>query len=117
MNQLPQQAAVVAADFSAKASQKSPALKKYPTPALHTAVSSVALFTTHEQKEILELATLVANYDAVVDEAWRFFEMTFGSLTAPNLQNVQANLNTAYAQAADLCQRLADQAARVLPAT
>lgn len=117
LQQYPTQAAAVLKNFAAKASQKSPALKKYPTPALHAAVSSVALFSPAEQKEILELATLVSNFEVVVEEAWRFFEMTFdNSLTPQDRQAIHMNVETAYAQAGNLGVRLAQQAARVVAA-
>jgi hypothetical protein len=117
LQQHPKEAKAVLANFATSASQKSPALKKYPTPALQTTVASVSLFSPKAQKEILELSTLVANFDAVVEEAWRFFQMTFdNALTPQSIQNVHANIETAYAQAGALAVRIAEQAARVLAA-
>src|SRR5207249_9675159 len=61
MQQYPPEAKAVAARFAVDASQASPGLKKYPTPALDAAVAAVALFHPNEQTEILELRTLISN--------------------------------------------------------
>jgi hypothetical protein len=110
----PTESRVVAARFAEEASQASPGLKKYPTPALDAAVAAVALFKPDEQTEILELRTLVSNFEAAVDEAWRFFEMTFNaSLNDESRRRVNVNAEMAYSQIAQLCERIANQAARV----
>lgn len=103
-----------AAQFAASASQKTLGLKKYPTPALDAAVASVSLFTPKEQRAILEVRTLVSNYDSVVDEVWRFFERTFdSSLNDSNRAKIDKNLETAGTQALHVCQRIADHAAEL----
>lgn len=78
----PDEAQLVVEKLAAQASQRSLALKKYPTPALDAAIGKLTLFKPAEQEWMLELRTLIGNFDALVDEAWQFFQMTFdNSLT------------------------------------
>lgn len=117
MQEHPQEAQAVAKRFAAQASQGSPGLKKYPTPALDAAVGSVSLFKPQEQRQILEMRTLVSNLESATDEAWKFFEKTFdGSLTANDRQRIDVNLETAYAQAAQICERIAKHASQFVAA-
>jgi len=55
LQQHPQQAQAVLANFAVTASLKSPALKKYPTPALQNAVSSIGLFSPANRKRFWNL--------------------------------------------------------------
>jgi hypothetical protein len=117
MKSYPQRAAVLAAQSAAAARQKSLALKKYPTPALDAAIASVSLFTPDEQKDILELRARVANFDAIADEVWHFFQMTFdGSLNVQSRGAVESNIETAYRQALELCREMATNASRLVSA-
>lgn len=117
MQQHPREAELVGRRFAAELQQASLGLKKYPTPALDAAVTSVALFTPHEQRYILELRTLISNLESATDESWRFFEMTFNSsLSGESRRRVDINLKVAYAQAAQLCQRIAQHIAAMTKA-
>lgn len=114
MKKHPETANAVSVSLAATAGQRSPGLKKYPAPALDAAVASVALFDPAEQTNILEARTLIANYEATVDEAWRFLEMTYdSSLTPENRQKVEANLELAYRRAVHVCRRIALYAGRL----
>lgn len=117
MQEHPEEAQRVAKHFAAQASQASPGLKKYPTPALDAAVAAVSLFKPAEQRQILELRTLVSNLESATDEAWRFFEKTFdSSLTANDRRRIDVNLETAYAQSAQICERIAKHASQFVGA-
>jgi hypothetical protein len=117
MQEHPSEAKLVAKNFAAQLSQGSPGVKKYPTPALESAVASVSLFRPDEQRLILEMRTLVSNLESATDEAWRFFEMTFNSSLTPNdRRRVEINLETAYSQVAQLCERIAKHAALTISA-
>jgi len=80
-------------------------------------VNAVSLFSPVEQRQILELRTLISNLESATDEAWRFFEMTFNaSLPEESRRRVDVNLETAYAQAAQLCERIARHVASMVNA-
>jgi len=96
MQEHPKEANLMSARFAAELQQGSPGLKKYPTPALDTTITSVSLFAPEEQRQILELRTLVSNLESATDESWRFFEKTFdSSLSAESRRRVDVNLETA----------------------
>jgi hypothetical protein len=97
--------------------KKSPALKKYPTPALDKSVEHIADFTRHEQNLVLEIRTTITMYEATVDDIRETFRVGFDSGLSEEAKNViESNLLVLYIQApsfsrrtVDLCNRLVYQ--------